>query len=74
MEALFLPEGVAHGFLTLEPDTHILYGMGRSHVPGHADGVRWDDPAFAIQWPHAPRVVVEQDRAWPDFRIRADLR
>ena len=74
MEALFLPEGVAHGFLTLEPDTHILYQMGTSHVPGQADGVRWDDPAFGIRWPEAPRVVADQDRAWPDFRSRADLR
>jgi dTDP-4-dehydrorhamnose 3,5-epimerase len=74
MEALFLPEGVAHGFLTLEPDTHILYQMGRSYVPGHADGVRWDDPAFAIAWPERPLVIADQDRAWPDFRSRADLR
>jgi dTDP-4-dehydrorhamnose 3,5-epimerase len=74
MEALFLPEGVAHGFLTLEPETHILYQMGRPHVPGHADGVRWDDPAFGIAWPEPPAVVADQDRAWPDFRSRADLR
>lgn len=74
MEALFLPEGIAHGFLTLEPDTHILYQMGRSYAPGHADGVRWDDPAFAIDWPEAPRVIADQDRVWPDFRTRADLR
>lgn len=74
MEALFLPQGVAHGFLTLEPDTHVLYQMGRSYVPGQADGVRWDDPAFGIGWPELPRVIAEQDRAWPDFRNRADLR
>ena len=74
MEALFLPEGVAHGFLTLEPETHILYQMGRSYVPGHADGVRWDDPAFGIAWPAAPRIIADQDRAWPDFASRADLR
>lgn len=74
MEALFLPEGVAHGFLTLEPETAILYQMGRAYEPGHADGVRWDDPALGIAWPEAPRVVADQDRAWPDFASRADLR
>ena len=74
MNALFLPVGVAHGFLTLEPDTHILYQMGRPYVPGHADGVRWDDPAFAIDWPAAPVVISDADRAWPDFETRADLR
>lgn len=74
MNALFLPEGVAHGFLTLEPDTHILYQMGRPYAPGHADGVRWDDPAFAIDWPAEQVVISDQDRGWPDFETRMDLR
>lgn len=73
MNALFLPEGVAHGFLTLEDETDILYQMGRNYVPGHADGVRWDDPAFAIDWPGTPAVIADQDRAWPDFMARDDL-
>jgi len=73
LNALYLPEGVAHGFLTLEPDTHILYQMGRAHVPGHADGLRWDDPALAIDWPRPPAVLSETDRTWPDFESRADL-
>lgn len=73
LNALFLPEGVAHGFLTLEPDTHILYQMGRSYVPGHADGLRWDDPALGIDWPQAPAVISDQDRTWPDFATRTDL-
>lgn len=75
MNALFLPEGVAHGFLTLEPNTEVLYQMGRPYEPGHADGVRWDDPAFAIDWPHAPeKTMSQQDTGWPDFETRADLR
>ena len=73
LNALYLPEGIAHGFLTLEPDTHILYQMGRAYVPGHADGVRWDDPAFAIDWPAKPAILSDKDRAWPDFATRADL-
>ena len=76
LNALFLPEGVAHGFLTLEPDTHILYQMGRNYVPGQADGVRWDDPDLAIEWPSPPNpeTLSEQDRTWPDLADRIDLK
>ena len=74
LNALYLPEGVAHGFLTLEPETHVLYQMGRMFEPGHADGVRWDDPAFAIDWPAEPVEMSDKDRAWPDYAARADLR
>ncbi|HVV92406.1 MAG TPA: dTDP-4-dehydrorhamnose 3,5-epimerase family protein [Hyphomicrobiales bacterium] len=68
MRALFLPEGIAHGFLTLEPGTDILYQMGRPYEPGHEAGVRWDDPAFAIAWPHKPAAIAPRDAAYPDFR------
>lgn len=71
--ALLLPEGVAHGFLTLEPDTHVLYQMGRAHVPGHADGLRWNDPDLAIDWPAVPAVMSDKDATWPDFASRSDL-
>ena len=73
MNALYLPEGVAHGFLTRTPETHILYQMGRVYVPGHADGLRWDDPAFSITWPGTPVVISDKDRAWAAFAGRADL-
>jgi dTDP-4-dehydrorhamnose 3,5-epimerase len=63
--ALFIPEGFAHGFLTLEPETDVLYQMGRAYVPGVARGYRWDDPALAIDWPQAPAVINEADRNWP---------
>lgn len=63
--ALFVPEGCAHGFLTLEPRTDVLYQMGRDHVPGHAAGLRWDDPAIGIVWPSEPAVISEADRGWP---------
>ncbi|MEM0990609.1 MAG: dTDP-4-dehydrorhamnose 3,5-epimerase family protein [Pseudomonadota bacterium] len=74
LNALFIPEGVAHGFLTLRDDTQILYQMGRMFEPGHGDGVRWDDPAFGIDWPFAPEIIHDKDRAWPDYATRADLR
>jgi len=67
MRGLFLPEGIAHGFLTLSDDTDVLYQMGRDHVPGAGRGVRFDDPAFAIDWPAVPAVISDRDRTWPDF-------
>lgn len=73
LNAVFLPEGVAHGFLTLEPDTQILYQMGRNYVPGQADGVPWDDPTLAIDWPELPVVISDQDRNWSPLADRRDL-
>jgi dTDP-4-dehydrorhamnose 3,5-epimerase len=65
--AIFVPEGCAHGFLTLEDDTALLYQMGRPFVLGYDRGVRWNDPAFAIAWPTAPAVISERDAGYPDF-------
>jgi dTDP-4-dehydrorhamnose 3,5-epimerase len=67
VRAVFVPEGCAHGFLTLEPDTDVLYHIDRTYVPAHAKGYRWNDPVLNIAWPAAPAVVAEADRAWPDF-------
>lgn len=68
-EALFIPEGFAHGFLTLEPETDVLYQMGRAHEPGQARGYRYDDSAFAITWPAVPAMISETDLRWPAFRM-----
>jgi dTDP-4-dehydrorhamnose 3,5-epimerase len=62
--AIFIPEGCAHGFLTLTPETDILYHMSRPYVGGKARGFRWDDPEFAIEWPAEPRVISQADRKW----------
>jgi dTDP-4-dehydrorhamnose 3,5-epimerase len=67
MNGVFIPEGCAHGFLTLEDDTDILYQMGRHFEDGHAKGVRWNDPAFAVEWPAAPAVISSRDAAYPDY-------
>jgi dTDP-4-dehydrorhamnose 3,5-epimerase len=67
MTALFIPEGCAHGFLTLVPNTDVLYHMGRMFEPGWTRGVRWDDPAFAIDWPARPQVISDRDGGYPDF-------
>jgi dTDP-4-dehydrorhamnose 3,5-epimerase len=65
----YVPEGFAQGYQTLEDDTEVLYNMSHHYVPEAARGVRWDDPAFGIEWPPAEeRIISERDRAWPDHR------
>jgi dTDP-4-dehydrorhamnose 3,5-epimerase len=66
--ALYVPKGFAHGFQTLVDETDVLYMISDPYVPEAASGVRWDDPAFAIEWPEAEtRTISERDRAWPDY-------
>jgi dTDP-4-dehydrorhamnose 3,5-epimerase len=67
MNAVFVPEGCAHGFLTLQPDTEIMYQISPVHVPGKARGVRWNDPAFAVRWPAEPALMDARDACWPDW-------
>lgn len=66
-EALAIPAGCAHGFLTLEDDCEVFYMMGEIYVPELARGVRWNDPAFAIAWPVEPETMSNKDASWPDF-------
>lgn len=66
--ALLIGRGMAHGFLTLEPDTDVIYQIDRLFEPGHGRGARWNDPAFNIAWPEAPRMISERDAAYPDHR------
>lgn len=68
-QAMFIPEGIAHGFLTLEPDTDVLYQIAPAYTPGHDRGVRWDDPAFGIEWPRRPEVISARDAAYADFGV-----
>ncbi len=64
---LYVPEGVAHGFQTLEDETEVFYQMSEFYAPDHARGVRWDDPVFGIRWPDAERTISDHDRSYPDF-------
>jgi dTDP-4-dehydrorhamnose 3,5-epimerase len=66
--ATYCPEGVAHGFQTLTDNSEVFYQLSEFHHPESARGVRWDDPAFGIEWPPAERVISERDRNYPDFR------
>jgi dTDP-4-dehydrorhamnose 3,5-epimerase len=68
--AFYIPAGLAHGFQTLTDDSEVLYQMGHPYVPDAARGVRWDDPAFGIQWPASDgeRVVSERDSSFADWK------
>lgn len=63
--ALYIPEGVAHGFQTLEDNTEVLYQMSAAYAPDAARGVRFDDPAFGIPWPIPEPILLERDRNYP---------
>lgn len=65
--AVYLPPGIAHGFLTLEDDSEVHYAMSAPFVPEAARGLRYDDPALGIVWPEPVRVISERDRSWPAF-------
>lgn len=64
---IYVPKGFAHGFLTLEDETEILYFVSEFYSPKLERGVRWNDSRFAISWPQEPKVVSDRDRAHPDF-------
>jgi dTDP-4-dehydrorhamnose 3,5-epimerase len=65
--AMLVPPGCAHGFLTLAPESLVLYFVSAAYDPVRERGVRWNDPTFAIDWPFEPSVVSARDRAHPDF-------
>ena len=65
---VYIPEGFAHGLQTLEDDTEVFYQMSQVYSPESARGVRWNDPAFGIEWPAAVRTMTEKDKTYPDFR------
>jgi dTDP-4-dehydrorhamnose 3,5-epimerase len=64
---LYVPEGFAHGFQTLEDNTEVFYLMSEFYAPEYARGVRWNDPAFGIEWPADERIIIDRDESYPDF-------
>jgi dTDP-4-dehydrorhamnose 3,5-epimerase len=64
---LYIPEGFAHGFQTLADNTEVFYQISEFYAPEYARGVRWNDPAFGIQWPEDQRILSDRDRNYPDF-------
>ena len=66
---LYVPEGFAHGYLTLTANTEVFYQVSEFYAPLCERGVRWNDPAFKIQWPMSPRVISDKDNHHPDFMV-----
>ena len=64
---LFIPEGLANGYQTLEDNTELFYLMSQFYAPEHARGIRWNDPTFRIPWPIADHIILERDSSYPDF-------
>jgi dTDP-4-dehydrorhamnose 3,5-epimerase len=63
--SLFIPPGFAHGFVSLTDDTEVYYMISVAHAPSFSRGLRWNDPAFAIEWPLAPVVISARDAGYP---------
>lgn len=72
---VYVPEGCAHGYLTLVDDSEVNYQVSAFYAPEAERGLRYDDPAIAIEWPTDVRVVSEKDRSWPAFEesVRASV-
>jgi dTDP-4-dehydrorhamnose 3,5-epimerase len=67
-ESLYVPAGCAHGYQTLVDDADVLYFTAARYAPTHQGGVRWDDPAFRMEWPLGPPTLInDRDRTYPDF-------
>ena len=66
---LYVPEDLAHGFLTLADETEVFYQMSEFYSPAHGRGIRWNDPLFRIEWPDEPRIISDRDRSYPDIKL-----
>lgn len=68
-KTLYIPEGVAHGFLTLEDNTEVFYQHSQFYAPQSNGSVRWNDPVFGIEWPKADNLIIsDNDKSWPDYK------
>ena len=69
-KVLYVPEGFAHGYQTLEDDTEVFYQVTQFYSPESERGIRWEEPQFGIQWPAVvERIISEKDKNWPDFKL-----
>lgn len=66
--ALYIPEGFAHGFQTLEDDSDVLYHVSAFYLPEAEGGVRYNDPSFGIDWPLAVTTISPKDATWEAWR------
>jgi dTDP-4-dehydrorhamnose 3,5-epimerase len=66
---LFVPGNFAHGFITLEDETEVIYQVSEFYTPGSERGIRWDDPAFKIEWPITPEIISEKDKNHENYQF-----
>ena len=66
---IFVPKGFAHGFQTMEDNTEVFYQITCEYMPEYVRGVRWNDPAFAIEWPIKKPIILARDDSYPDFKL-----
>lgn len=64
---LYVPEGFAHGFITLVDNVEVAYQVSQFYTPGKEKGIRWNDPLFGIQWPTDSPIISEKDAVHPDY-------
>lgn len=64
---LFVPSGCAHGYVTLEQDSTLIYFMDKEYSAENSKGIHWEDPKLQIQWPIKPTVISARDQSWPKF-------
>jgi len=64
---IYIPNGFAHGFLTMRDNTEVFYHMAQFYEPEYSQGIRWDDNSFGIIWPMTPKIISEKDRDYEDF-------
>ena len=67
-KAIYIPEGFAHGFQTLEDNSEIFYHMFEFYYPEYGSGVRWDDRTFGIEWPLSDPIISEKDLSYPVYQ------
>lgn len=70
--SMVIPEGFGHAFITLEPNSTVVYVVSAVYAPEHESGIRYDDLALAIEWPVAPIVLSDKDLAWGEVTARID--
>jgi dTDP-4-dehydrorhamnose 3,5-epimerase len=66
-QMLYVPQGCAHGYLSLEPDSTVEYLISEFYHPEVAGGIRWNDPFFNVRWPAEPAVINARDATYPDY-------
>lgn len=70
--SMIVPEGFGHGFITLEPNTTVVYVVSAAYSPDYESGIRFDDQMLGIQWPFKPKVISSKDLSWDLIEHRTD--